>query len=145
MRGQAGFTMIEMLVVLAILAMAMSLAPSIMAGLQGSRLRGASDQLIALLRETRNAALRRGEATEFVLDLPRLRFADAAGGALRPLPAGVDAVAVAPAALLRADGVVRIRFLADGTATAARITLRNGGSALAIGIDWLTGAVHRDD
>ncbi|MGE5269581.1 MAG: Tfp pilus assembly protein FimT/FimU, partial [Thiohalocapsa sp.] len=40
-RCDAGFTIIEMMVVLSILAIAMSAAPAIMAGLAGARLRAA--------------------------------------------------------------------------------------------------------
>ena len=43
--------------------------------------------------------------------------------------------------LRQTGGIVRIRFLSDGTATPARITLRHGSSTGVIAIDWLTGVV----
>ncbi len=141
---ERGFTIFEMLIVLVIVAMAMTLAPSIMAGLQGGRLRAASDELVWRLREARNEATRRGAESEMVIDPARQSFATTAEPGFRRLPAVVDGVDVQPASLVQRDGLVRIRFLADGTATPARITLRHGGSAGAIVIDWLTGGVRND-
>lgn len=87
-----GFTLFEMMIVLVILAMTMTVAPSIMAGLAGSRLRSASDNLIAQLRETRSQALRRGAPTEFAFDLAKRTYATATAPGFRPLPSVVDAV-----------------------------------------------------
>ena len=136
--------MLEMLVVLVILAMTMAMAPSILAGLQGSRLPAASDELVWRLRETRDEAARRSAATELVLDFSKLTVATTSQAGFRPLPAIVDAMEVTPEALLRPGGIVRILFLADGTATGARIVLHHGAASTAVAVDWLTGAVGRD-
>lgn len=136
--------MLEMLVVLVILAMTMTMAPSILAGLQGSRLRAASDELVWRLRETRDEAARRSAATELVFNLSKLTVAAISTAGFRPLPPIVDAMEVMPEALLQRDGMVRILFRADGTATGARIVLRHGAASTSVAIDWLTGAVRRD-
>jgi prepilin-type N-terminal cleavage/methylation domain-containing protein len=143
--GDRGFTIFEMLIVLVILALTMTLAPAVMAGLQGGKLRAASDELVWRLRETRNDAARRNAATEMVLDLSRRLFAATGDAAFRPLPAIVEAVDVQPAALRQSDGLVRIRFLADGTATGARIILRQGSRSTAVAVDWLTAVVRHND
>ena len=137
-----GFTLFEMMVVLVILAMTMTVAPSIMAGLVGSRLRSASDNLIAQLRETRSQALRRGVPTEFVFDLAKHTYATATAPGFRPLPSVIDTVQVEPPALSQPDGIARIRFGSDGTATQAQISLHHAGSSVGITVDWLTGRVH---
>ena len=142
--AEAGFSMIEMLVVLVILAMTMAMAPSVLAGLQGGRLRAASDELVWRLRETRDEAARRSAATELALDFSKLTLATTFRTGFRPLPAVVDAMEVMPEALLRPDGIVRIRFLPDGKATGARIVLHHGAASTAVAVEWLTGAVHRD-
>lgn len=49
---------------------------------------------------------------------------------------------IKPPALLQPDGIARIRFGSDGTATEARISLRHAGSSVGITVDWLTGRVH---
>jgi general secretion pathway protein H len=132
-----------MMVVLVILAMAMTVVPSIMAGLEGSRLRAASDSLIARLRETRSEALRRYGTAELVLDTRNRTYATPAARGVQPLPSVVDAVEVRPQTLLLPDGTARIRFAPDGTATEAQIFLRHGSSSVDIAVDWLTGRVRQ--
>lgn len=140
---EQGFTIFEVLIVLVILGMAMTVAPSIMASLNGSRLRAASDELVARLRETRNQALVRGTVTELLLDLRQRSFATSNQASFRPLPGAIDAVDVAPPALVQSSGIARIRFLADGTASDARISLRRGGMSTEIAVEWLTGRVRQ--
>jgi general secretion pathway protein H len=142
-RATQGFTLFEMMVVLVILAMAMTVVPSITAGLDGSRLRAASDNLVARLRETRSEALRRYGIAELVLDTRKRTYATPAARGIQPLPSVVDAVEVRPQALVQPDGTARIRFGPDGTATQAQIVLRHGGSSVDIAVDWLTGRVHQ--
>lgn len=144
-RSDEGFTIIEMMVALAIIAMAMTIAPAIISGLAGSRLRAASDELVAQLREARGQAIRRGAPVELVFDLAKRSYTTPVEPGFRSLPEIVDAVEVTPERLVQPGRIARIRFLADGTASEARIALRHGTSATIIAIDWLTGRVHHDD
>jgi len=144
-RPEAGFTIIEMMVVLAIMAMAMTIAPTIVSGLAGGRLRAATDELAAELRGARGQALRRHALVEVTLDLRKPGYSLAGNQQFRPLPEVVDAIDVAPAALVQPGGVARLRFMPDGTADAARISLRHGTTAKSIAVDWLTGRVRLDD
>jgi general secretion pathway protein H len=144
-RSEAGFTMIEMMVVLAIMAMAMAIAPAIVSGLSGGRLRAASDGLAAELRGARGQALRRNTPVELTLDLTKRGYSLSGSNRFRPLPDVVDAVDVGPAALVQPGGIARIRFLPDGTADQARISLRHGTMTKVIAVDWLTGRVRADD
>ena len=143
-RSQAGFTMIETMVVLAIIAMAMAIAPAIVSGLGGGRLRAASDELAAELRSARGQALRRNAPVELTLDLTKRGYS-LSGNRFRSLPEIVDAVDVKPAALVQPGGIARVRFLPDGTADQARIALRHGTTTKVIAVDWLTGRVRADD
>jgi general secretion pathway protein H len=144
--SERGFTIIEMMIVLAIVAMAMTVAPAIVSGLAGGRLRAASDELIAQLRDARGQAIRRNAPAELVFDLGKRSYSAPGDAGLHVLPAIVDAVDVTPAVLVQQPGrIARIRFLADGSADAARISLRHGTSANVIAIDWLTGRVRHDD
>jgi general secretion pathway protein H len=144
-RPQAGFTIIEMMIVLAIMAMTMTIAPSIVSGLAGGRLRAASDELAAELRGARGQALRRNAPVEVTFDLKKPGYSLSGSPQFRALPGVVDAVDVAPAALVQPGGTARLRFMPDGTADAARISLRHGTSTKAITVDWLTGRVRHDD
>ena len=140
-RPDAGFTMIETMVVLAIMAMAFTIAPAIIAGLAGGKLRAASDALVAELRDARGQALRRNVPVELILDLTRRRYSLSGNNRPRELPEIVDAVGVTPSALVQAGGVARVRFLPDGTADPARISLRHGSTTRVVAVDWLTGRV----
>ena len=144
-RSELGFTIIEMMVVLAIIAMTMTIAPAIMSGLAGGRLRAASDELVAQLRGARGLAIRRSAAVDVMLDLTKPGYRVSGDPGFHALPAIVDAVEVTPAELVQPGRIARLRFLADGTADQARVALRHGTSTKVIAIDWLTGRVRHDD
>jgi general secretion pathway protein H len=144
-RRSAGFTIIETMVVLAIMAMAMAIAPAIVSGLDGGRLRAASDELAAALRGARGQALRRNTPVELTLELTKRGYSLSGENRFRPFPEVVDAIDVGPAALVQPGGIARIRFLPDGTAEPARISLRHGTMTKIIAVDWLTGRVRADD
>jgi general secretion pathway protein H len=137
--------MIETMVVLAIMAMAFAIAPAIVSGLSGSRLRAASDDLAAELRGARGQALRRSMPVEVMLDLTKRAYSVSGDTRLRQLPDVIEAVDVAPPALVHPGGLARVRFLPDGTADPARIALHHGAASKVIAVDWLTGRVRTDD
>ena len=115
-RGDAGFTLLEALVALAILALAWLLvAPALPDGLLRSELERSARALAAELREARARAIAEQRETVVRLDRP-----------------GVAARTAEPGA---------VRFFPEGGATAAVVTLERGGRAFRIEVDWLTGRV----
>ena len=141
-RPESGFTIIEMMIVLVIIAMAMTIAPAIVSGLAGGRLRAAADELVAQLR---GQAIRRNAPTELTLDLAKVGYSAPGDAGLHVLPEVVDAIEVTPAALVQPGRIARIRFLEDGSADEARISLRHGTSTSVIKVDWLTGRIRHDE
>ena len=140
---EAGFTLIEVVVALAIVGAAVLLvAPMTRTSLGPQALRGAASEIAALARSTRAAALRSGVERVMIVDLAsRTVWADGVSGP-RAIPAhlGLD-VAVA------ADGVSggqqrHIRFLPTGGASGGSIVLRDGVRTTTIEIDWLTGGAR---
>ena len=82
MRGPAtaGFTLLEMLVLLALIAAASVLAMAAFGdGLRGARLQAAAKEVAAQLRFTRAVAIASGVPQDFVID-PRARAWRAAAG-----------------------------------------------------------------
>jgi len=140
---EQGFTLIEMLVVLTIVVLVMAIVPSVFAGISGSRLRAAGDEMIGRLREARGEAMQRGTMTELVLDPVRRVYRLSSESGLHSLPGVVEQVDVAPGGLLGVDRLVRVRFFPDGSATEGRLWLRHGKQSAGISIEWLTGRVHR--
>jgi general secretion pathway protein H len=136
-----GFTLIEMMVVMAIMALAITVVPAIVSGLDGSRLRAATDDLVARLREVRNQALRTQTPIDVIFDLRQRSYTTTYQPGTQYLPQVVDRIALAPAGLTDPNGIARLRFQSDGSATAARISLWRRSGSSDITVDWLTGRI----
>jgi len=140
-----GFTILELLVVLAIISIAMSVVPSLLTSMNAIRLRAAAIELVAELREVRGSASRGQARIDVSLDLRRLRLArSTAPETFWALPAVVESVNVTPKRPGDSDEIAQLRFLPDGSATAARILLQRGSLSATVVINGLTGAVWRD-
>jgi general secretion pathway protein H len=141
--GRGGFSLIELLVVLAIMAL---LAAVLLPGgvrSNGAELRSMAGDIRSLLLGTRIAAMRSGEPRSVEVDLDRrvLGF----GGKTVALPEDVDLSLYTATSEVVGARVAGIRFHADGTSTGGHIEIHRQGRAFRIGIDWLTGAVRIDD
>ena len=140
----AGFSLIEMIVVLVILGLALALI--VTRGPQRSHtleFRAAASEVAETLRLARARAIASNRPVRVVVDTETHRMV-AEGGAVRALPAayGVAVQTVAGEADGR-RGV--IGFSPDGSATGGRITLADGARRVWIDIDWLTGRVSITD
>jgi general secretion pathway protein H len=144
-RHQPGFTLVELLVVLTIVALAMVAVPAIVAGLPSIRLRSAADDMVATLRELHQQAIRRGETTELVLDPSARAYRMSTDATPHHLAKAVAELGFATIAVVPPGGNTSIRFFADGSATGGTVLLKNGERQAAIKVDWLTGRVRRDE
>jgi general secretion pathway protein H len=133
-----GFTLLEMLVVLLVLALAATAVPRLWGAGRAGLARAAAEEAAAALREARSEARRSGAATRVVFDtvLARIR---APGRPARQLPAG---------AVLAAEGVpepggepgqVAIRFDAEGGSSGGRVRVALGSAVAGVEVDWVTG------
>lgn len=141
-RGDDGFTLVELLIALAIIGGAVLLAaPMTRTSLAPRLLAETASDFAAMARSTRAAAIRSGAERVLVVDLAsRSYWADGVSGP-RSVPAhlGFDmAVAGEPATGSRRV----VRFLANGGSSGGRLMLRDGGRMLAVEIDWLTGGAR---
>lgn len=139
----AGFTLVEVLVVLAVVAFAFAAVPAVTAGLPGVRLRAAADDLAAALRELQSRAVRRGRATEVVFDTAGRAYTVSGDAAPRRFPDAVERVDVRLPAGPLAERGTRLRFFPDGSATAGTVLLRRGSRVEAVSVEWPTGRVRR--
>jgi len=139
-----GFTLIEILVVFAIIGLLTALAaPRFHRALPGVEFDAAVQEVAGALERTRAAAMASGRARSLLLDVRagRLREPD---GTLTRLPEGTTiAVTTAREAVGAGGQEARMTFFPDGTALGGRITLTRGDRTARLRVDWLTGRVRR--
>ncbi len=140
-RAVRGFTLLELLAVIVLLALAMTLAGfALSRSLADARVAAAGSDLAAALRWTRSRAIASGRSTALELDLANARYR-AADQAPVSLPTGMQ-IALTTAASERIDSArARIRFFPDGSSTGGHIVLTHGGHRWRIDVAWLTGSV----
>jgi general secretion pathway protein H len=150
-RPSSGFSLLEMLLVMALIAIATLLAMSAFSGgMQGMALRGGAKDLAAQFRFARAVAISSGEPQDVVID-PQARRWEGAKGRTGALPAGGEIVFTGARASLFEDGQAdggkgAVRFFPDGAATGGRVRMLVGEAGTRGGWDvdvgWLTGEVR---
>jgi general secretion pathway protein H len=137
----AGFTLIEMLVVLAILAGVAAMSGPVLSRIgRGQALDAFSETLAARLSLTRAAAIRSNAIRGLALDPAGRSFASDAGLAPLPIPAELRVTLVPPPQSRGPAGL--IRFLPDGRSSGGEIRLDQGAETRLLSIERLTGSVH---
>ncbi len=140
-KGELGFSLLEVLVVLGILAVALALvAPSFNRARSALAVRGAAYELAAHLRATRAAANAQSIQKMLVFDQTTRRYW-AEGVPPRVLPQSVRVGLVVPESE-QVGRTARIRFLPDGSASGGKIVLQDGKATWAVVVDWLSGDVR---
>ena len=139
--GTAGFTLLELIVTLAVLGLALVLITGYRAPWSSALgLTGTAAELASGLRMARSQAIAENRPVAVALDLAghRYRVGD---GRLQPLPVNlsIELLTVAGESRGRTEG--DIRFNPDGSSTGGRISLADGRRRIAVGVDWLTGKV----
>lgn len=136
-----GFTLLEVLAVLALIGIAMAVtAFSLNGGLDRARLDTSAREVTAALRHTRTQAIVQHRAQWFTLDLNARSF-DSPGRDPRTFPSGTTLHVTSAAEDVQHPGVARIRFFPDGSSTGGHIELAHSHREVRIDVDWLTGAV----
>ena len=135
-----GFTLVELIVVLAILAgLAALVAPSFSRTVASARLRTAASDVRSTFARARALAVASARERSAVFDLSRGEFG-VDNEAVRILPDTIRLEAVVPGGDRLDRGSVRVRFFPDGGGEEAviSVTAQDGG-ALRVTVDPLTG------
>lgn len=139
---QRGFTLIEIVVVVGLIALLTAvIAGTVVGGLGSAKVRAASKDLIAALRFTRSQAVVKREAKVLVLDVERRAY-KVPGRDWVELPKDMQLSMLTAAQEQVGEGVAQIRFFPDGSSTGGNIELSRGEAMWRIDIAWLTGEVR---
>lgn len=143
-RGQAGFTLIEIMVVLVVLALAAALI--VARGPERSptlTMRAAATQVADHLRLARADAIAANRPVMVVVDTAR-RQLEIDRRPMLALPPGIAVTALTTAGQTL-GARAGITFAPDGSSTGGRIDLLDGARHMQVGVDWLTGRVSVAD
>ena len=138
---ERGFSLLEMLLVVALIAaIGVLTATALTGGMTGIQLRSAAKEVAAQLRFTRAQAIATGQPQRFTIDpvahawtAPKER-----GG---EIPEQLGIVFTGARETQPARGVGAIVFFADGASTGGRVQLNAKNAAWNVDVKWLTGEV----
>ena len=134
--GECGFTLLELIVVIAIVSLVLvAVTPLANPWGGGALLDVAAREMAIALRETRSAAIYRNGGTTFTLDGAAGQYWSDAMTAPRALPARVSATFAGQTPL------GQIQFFPDGGASGGAIVLSDAHRSAAIRVEALTGRV----
>jgi len=142
-----GFTLVEMLVVLVIVALMMALVgTSISRNISGAQMRTAASKVAASLRYTRTKAILTKSEQVFLVDTEKLTY-QAADREAEQLPEGMKVELNTARSELTSETVGGIRFYPDGGSTGGNVRLEANGRIYRVNVAWLTGeaSVERPD
>jgi general secretion pathway protein H len=135
----AGFTLIEVIAVMLIIALVASLALTMMPGTGRAGLKALTLQTASLLRRERLGAILTGRDREVSLDGER-RVLVGDGGDIVALPRDIVLDMLGADALWSGRQAV-VRFYPDGASTGAVLKLSREKAEYEIRVDWYTGGV----
>ena len=135
--------MLEMVCVLALIAMmAAVLLPFIPHQTSRSRLQAYALQAAAVLKEDRNAAIRRGIGVATLVDTGGRLIRSGATAEMIRIPDDVRFEALLPRTCNRRDSLSTISFFASGMSCGGAIALTRLDVGYEVRVNWLTGRVE---
>ncbi len=141
--AQRGFTLLEMVCVIALIAMiAAVLLPAMPRQTSRSRLQAYALEAATLLKADRNAAIARHADVATQVDAAARAIRSGASGQIVRLPEDVRFDALLPQSCQRRPTLSSISFFADGMSCGGAITLTRLDITYEIRVNWLTGRVE---
>jgi general secretion pathway protein H len=140
------FTLLELLVVIALASLMLVLVPPLFSGaVQSTEVKAVARELAATLKKVRGRAIASQDEAVLTLDLTHKRYSTNAGKPAKKLPDRLHLSLFTARSEQISGQIGSIRFYPDGSATGGRITVTGGTRSLYVDVDWLTGKVTIDD
>ncbi len=140
--SHGGFTLVELLLVLALAGLLIGLVPPLIAAaFPGVQLKAAVRSTAAGLRLAREEAIRGGRDVAFLMDVDGRRYQVEGDRRTVSLPSGLDLKLEGARSEMRDDRVGGVRFYPDGSSTGGRVLISRDGHGYQVGVTWLTGRI----
>ena len=140
---ERGFTLLEMVCVIALVAMiAAVLLPFLPRHTSRSRLQAYALEAATLLKADRNTAIRRRADVSTLVDAPSRAIRSGATSQIVRIPDDVRFDALLPQTCRQRAALSTISFFADGMSCGGSIALSRLDTAYEIRVNWLTGRVE---
>ncbi len=134
-----GFTLVELLFVMVIAALALALVgTSISQSISGAEMRTAAQKVTAAMRYTRTKAILSKSEQVFLLDTESLQYTAADRDPV-VLPEGMNVELNTARSELTSETAGGIRFFPDGGSTGGNVRLEANGRVYRVDVNWLTG------
>ena len=141
--SRAGFTLLELLLVLVILASIAAIsAPSLLRSGSVVELDAVARMLAAGMRYTRGQAISQHRELRLHFDLEQRRITYPIGARVQKIPDFVEVKLVTARRELDDGTSGSIRFFADGSSTGGQVTLTSADATYLVDVDWFTGRVR---
>jgi general secretion pathway protein H len=141
--SQRGYTLLELLVVLAVLALVSAIATGYVPTDRGSqRVKLEADRLETDLRSARSTAIFRGETVAFTVDVAQGSWRYD-GKASHAVPRQIRLTLFTGRQLQNGDAVGAIQFFPSGASSGGHVIMLSEGHTAQIDVDWLTGRIHQ--
>jgi general secretion pathway protein H len=140
-RSARGFSLLEIIVVVALIAVVMSFAAyTLNSQLPGQQLRSSAKTLAAELRFTKTQAMVTGQAQSFQINAKTREWIGPKKHA-GVLPKSLEVIATTARREQPENDIAAIKFFPDGAATGGRIVLQHDTAKWQVDVKWLTGEV----
>ena len=142
MRRARGFTLLEMLLVLALGVAIYAILLSIPFGkASAADLKAAAREVASELRTAQSTAMATRRDAVLTLDMDSREMIATGEREARRLPSNIDLKLYTAQTEVASDRRGSIRFYPDGSSTGGRVTVMSGERKYLVDVDWLTGRV----
>jgi general secretion pathway protein H len=138
---ESGFTLLEVIVVLALGAVIYALILSVPFRGSAADLKAAARSLASGLRQAQTTAITTRRDAWLTLDVEAREYVTSGDTQLRRLPDSIDLKLYTAQTEVTSERRGSIRFYPDGSSTGGRITVSSGERKYLVDVDWLTGRV----